>query len=216
MPSLGARAFWQSIIVAVACPFAATCQAGPICSTSARAFVSPVVAVRQPAMSNAGCRRAPAKKHVHRRIPSLRIKATSGDVVEDAEWEKWSARFAGQFVVKSGTATGTSRKAFLESDKITTEGKVCLSVVHVSLCVGDLTNVPLRIRQKRMRSYSSIYTHTMHRQHWCAWIGACSCQPLWLAPAIILIRQCHSQPSFWPPPSPTLALACLLPATAGG
>lgn len=159
MPSLGARAFWQSIIVAVACPLAATCQAGPICSTSdqrllARAFVSPVVAVRQPAMSNAGCRRAPSKKHVHRRIPSLRIKATSGDVVEDAEWERWSARFAGQFVVKSGTATGTSRKAFLESDEITTEGKVCLSVVRVSFFVADPTS--LRESGTRMRPYSSI------------------------------------------------------------
>ena len=40
-----------------------------------------------------------------------KVVASLKSSVEDQEWEKWTARFAGQFVMKSETATLTSRRA---------------------------------------------------------------------------------------------------------
>ena len=57
-------------------------------------------------------------------IPPLRrpllataMSETSTNVgdVNQREWEQWTARFAGKFVLRSGTATGTSRRAAIQS-----------------------------------------------------------------------------------------------------
>ena len=57
-------------------------------------------------------------------IPPLRcpllataMSETSTDVgdVDQREWEQWTAKFAGKFVLRSGTATGTSRRAAIQS-----------------------------------------------------------------------------------------------------
>ena len=45
--------------------------------------------------------------------PPLRMRAQEpeGLAMDDKEWKTWTARFSGQFVTKSGTATRTSRRA---------------------------------------------------------------------------------------------------------
>ena len=57
-------------------------------------------------------------------IPPLRcpllataMSETSTDVgdVDQREWEQWTAKFAGKFVLRSGTATGTSRRAAIQT-----------------------------------------------------------------------------------------------------
>jgi len=50
------------------------------------------------------------------RVPPLRMRAPDdqdpeGLAIDDTEWKTWTARFSGQFVTKSGTATLTSRRA---------------------------------------------------------------------------------------------------------
>ena len=47
-------------------------------------------------------------------LDSMRQENGLGPVIDDREWRAWTARFSGQFVTKSGTATLTSRRAAAE------------------------------------------------------------------------------------------------------
>lgn len=62
---------------------------------------------------------------------NLQKERTDVDM-KDEDWEKWKSRFAGKFVLKTGTATGTSRRAAKQEVDISGVRKLLTFAVVIS------------------------------------------------------------------------------------
>ena len=59
--------------------------------------------------------------------------------VDDKDWEQWTARFAGKFVINTGTATLTSRRAALDPEVKGIGNEHSLAILQLD--AGNTTNL---------------------------------------------------------------------------